>query len=77
MEKKICRKIYSLNKLAYLLSNGVDVDLQIQTDDEGHKKVYGVVHEDIKDIIDAYYADKKLHSFINMFNVIRGKLKEV
>lgn len=76
MEKKTGRRIYSINKLAYLLSQGVGIGLKVETDINGHKKVYGVCYEDVSNIIDKYYKDEQLHLFLTCFDVVRKKLKE-
>ncbi len=75
MECKTERRIYSINKLAYLLSVGVKIDLKIEADVNGRNKLYGVVEGDISDIIANYYQDEQLHKFIGAFREIKGLLK--
>ena len=69
-------KIYSLNKLAFLISKDVDIELH-QDIQEDKRKIYGIVKNDVTDILFEYNTDIKLHSFLTAFGILRKRIKEL
>ncbi len=67
------RKIYSLNRIAYLIANNVDVQLFKDDDD----KIYAIVEEDVSRLFDNYNKDVALHSFLGAYRELRYKIKEL
>jgi len=66
------RKVYSLNKLAYLISAGCNVVLTL----DDNNKCYGIIEkEDITDLLEQYKNDKELHLFLNAYKKIREFIK--
>jgi hypothetical protein len=65
------RKVYSLNKLAWLISAGADVKLVL----DNNNKCYGLIAEDITDLLEEYKNDKELHKFLNAYKKIREFIK--
>ena len=65
------RKVYSLNKLAYLISAGADVKLVL----DNNNKCYGLIAEDITDLLEEYKSNKELHLFLNAYKKIREFIK--
>lgn len=68
------RKVYSLNKLAYLISAGAEVELVL----DDNNKCYGIIEQnDITDLLQHYKNNKELHKFLNAYKEIRNKIKEL
>jgi hypothetical protein len=67
------RKIYSLNRIAYLIANKVDMQLYKDNDN----KIYAVVDEDISYLLDKYNTDVQLHAFLAGYRELRQKIKEL
>jgi uncharacterized protein (DUF433 family) len=66
------RKVYSLNKIAYLISAGAEVELVL----DDNNKCYGIIEkEDITDLLEEYKNDKELHLFLNAYKKIREFIK--
>lgn len=62
------KRIYSLNKLAYLLALGANV--QILFDE--NKKLYGISNDDqLKIYLQQYREDAQLHDFIDIYSNLR------
>lgn len=67
------RKVYSLNKLAYLISAGCNVVLTL----DDNNKCYGIIEkDDITDLLEQYKNNKELHKFLNAYQEIRKFIKE-
>jgi hypothetical protein len=75
MGKKIMedRKIYSLNRIAYLIANKVDMQLYKDNDN----KIYAVVDEDIGYLLEKYNTDVQLHAFLGAYRELRQKIKDI
>lgn len=67
------KKIYSLNKLSFLIMYNIDV--QLVKDDTG--KVYGVVDKDVSDLLDKFNTDVGLHAFLNAYRILRERIKDI
>lgn len=65
-------KIYSLNKMAYLIMH--DVDIKLCKEDT---LIYATVDYDVSDLLDQYNVDLKLHQFTSAFNMLRNMIKEL
>jgi virulence-associated protein VapD len=66
------RKVYSLNKLAWLISAGADVKLVL----DNNNKCYGIVQDDVSSLLEEYKNNKELHKFLNAYKDIRKFMKE-
>lgn len=66
------RKVYSLNKIAYLISAGANVELVLDDND----KCYGIIEQNITDLLEQYKNNKELHLFLNAYKKIREFIKE-
>ena len=66
------KRIFSINKIAYLLAHNVDVNWGI--DD---RLVYVTVDKNISDLLMQYKNDKELQKFLNSFHMIKNKIKEL
>lgn len=66
------RKVYSLNKIAYLISAGAEVELVL----DDNNKCYGLIENDITDLLEEYKSNKELHKFLNAYQDIRKFIKE-
>lgn len=67
------KRIYSLNKLAYLVAVGCN--LQLLFDEEG--KMYGTTNdEQIQIYLSQYYEDALLHDFILVYSRLRKLIHE-
>lgn len=68
------KRIYSLNKIAYLIANDIqDVIWGIDDND----KCYIVVNDDITKCLDKYRTDIFLHAFLGAYAEVRRKIKEL
>lgn len=66
------RKVYSLNKLAWLISAGCNVVLTL----DDNNKCYGIIEQDdITDLLEEYKNNKELHKFLNAYKDIRKFIK--
>lgn len=66
------RKVYSLNKIAFLISAGCNVELVL----DDNNKCYGIIEqEDITDLLEQYKNNKELHLFLNAYKEIRRFIK--
>ena len=65
------RKVYSLNKLAYLISAGAEVELVL----DDNNKCYGIIEEEITDLLEQYKNNIELHKFLNAYKEIRNFIK--
>lgn len=67
------KRIYSLNKLAYLVAAGANI--QILFDEEN--KMYGICNdEQIQVYLSEYYEDALLHDFITIYGKLRKLIHE-
>ncbi len=66
------RKVYSLNKIAWLISSGAEVVLVL----DNNNKCYGIIKDDITDLLEEYKKNKELHKFLNAYKKIREFIKE-
>lgn len=67
------KRIYSLNKLAYLVAVGCN--LQLLFDEEG--KLYGTTNDNqIQIYLEQYYEDVLLHDFIVVYSNMRKLIHE-
>ena len=66
------RKVYSLNKLAFLISAGVNVELAL----DNSNKCYGIINDNIADLLEQYKNNKELHLFLNAYKELRKFIKE-
>ena len=65
------RKIYSLNKISWLISAGAEVKLVL----DANNKCYGIVQDDVSSLLEEYYNNKELHLFLNAYKEIRKFIK--
>ena len=65
------RKVYSLNKLAWLISAGAEVKLVL----DAKNKCYGIVQDDVSSLLEEYKNYKELHKFLNAYKKIREFIK--
>ena len=66
------RKVYSLNKLAWLISAGCNVVLTL----DDNNKCYGIIEQDdITDLLQQYKNNIELHKFLNAYKDIRKFIK--
>ena len=65
------RKVYSLNKIAYLISAGANVELVL----DDNNKCYGIIEDEIFDLLEEYKSNKELHLFLNAYKKIREFIK--
>ncbi len=66
------RKVYSLNKIAFLISAGANVDLVLDKDN----KCYGLIEDEITDLLMQYKKNKELQMFLHSYQEIREFIKE-
>lgn len=67
------KRIYSLNKLAYLVAVGCNIKLLF--DEEG--KLYGTTNdEQITTYLSQYYEDTLLHDFVTIYSKMRKLIHE-
>ena len=71
------KRIYSFNKLAYLIMLGEEIELYKEVKNGDKVLYYGVANRDISDLINMYYEDAKLHQFLTAFSVLRNKFKQL
>lgn len=67
------RKIYSLNRIAFLIANNIEVVLFKDDDD----KIFAIVEEDVSKLFDNYNKDVVLHSFLGAYRELRLRIKEL
>lgn len=67
------RKVYSLNKIAYLISAGANVELVL----DDNNKCYGLIAEDITDLLEQYKNNVELQKFLHSYRIIRQQIKEL
>jgi hypothetical protein len=67
--------IYSLNKIAYLQSRGIFVEIRQEVETG---KFFGIFKStpESRQVIAEYKADKGLHSFLNQFKAIKQAIAE-
>ena len=65
------RKVYSLNKIAYLISAGANVELVL----DDNNKCYGLIEQNITDLLEEYKSNKELQKFLNAYKKIREFIK--
>ena len=66
------RKVYSLNKIAWLISSGAEVVLVL----DNNNKCYGIIKDDITDLLEEYKKNKELQMFLHSYQEIREFIKE-
>ena len=66
------RKIYSLNKLAFIISAGVDVELAL----DNNNKCYGIVKDEVSGLLKDYNNDVELQKFLHSYQQIRKYIKD-
>lgn len=66
------RKVYSLNKIAYLISAGAEVELVLDDND----KCYGIIKDDVTDLLEQYYNNSALQKFLHSYKEIRKFIKD-
>lgn len=66
------RKIYSLNRIAWLISAGADVDLVL----DSNNKCYGIVKDDVSSLLEQYNNNVDLQKFLHSYQQIRKYIKD-
>ncbi|HBI37941.1 MAG TPA: hypothetical protein DDY71_09880 [Spirochaetia bacterium] len=67
------KRIYSVNLMAYLVSNGV-TDYELIEDEDTPGKYYMTVHSNISELKSTYKNDVNLHKFLSGFKFIRKEI---
>jgi len=67
------KRIYSVNLMAYLISQGIN-DYDLVEDEDKPGKYYMVVGQDISELKSTYKNDKNLHKFLNSFKFVRKEI---
>ncbi len=66
------RKIYSLNKIAWLISVGADVELVL----DNNNKCYGILKKDVSSLLEDYNNNTELQKFLHSYQEIRKFIKD-
>lgn len=65
------RKIYSLNRIAYLLAMGINIDLVL----DANNKCYGIAKEEVSGLLEDYNNNVELQKFLHSYQDIRKFIK--
>ncbi len=68
--------IYDLNKISYIISKGVDVDIYQEINGD-RKRVFIIANDEINKILNEYSVDAKIHSFLTGIGILRKRMREL
>ena len=66
-------KIYSINKIAWLTSHNIEVNLDI--DEEG--KCFVTVEEDVTELLRDFKNNLELMNFLRTFKAVRNQIRMI